>query len=74
MNYIIDQIQAHQLVIALFEQEAADGNDADLQGFARRTLPRLEFQLLSLKSLQAAGNADVEQHPSRTLGVLVFET
>ena len=44
-KYISQQTQAHKDTIALFEQEASNGSDATLKGWAAQTLPTLQGHL-----------------------------
>lgn len=53
-EYIAGQIMAHQDAIALFTEEAANGSDADLQAFAKKTLPTLRHHLKVLQALQGS--------------------
>ncbi|MBX8608329.1 DUF4142 domain-containing protein [Pseudomonas cichorii] len=49
--YINNQVTAHEETIALFEEEAANGEDADLKAFAADTLPKLKEHLMHAKEL-----------------------
>ncbi len=53
-NFVVGQIQAHQVAIALYREEATTGADTDLQEFARDTLRTLRRRLLALQSLQSS--------------------
>ncbi len=41
-DYLKSQLPAHRQVLALFQTEAAGGQNADLVGFAKRTIPTIE--------------------------------
>lgn len=43
--YIVNQVNAHKAAIALYEEEAAQGNNSRIRGWAKEMLPRLEMQL-----------------------------
>jgi putative membrane protein len=53
-EYVSTQIKAHQDAIALFTDEASGGSDADLQAFAKKTLPTLQHHLKALQALQSS--------------------
>jgi putative membrane protein len=53
-HFVVGQIRAHQVAIALYRQEASTGADTDLQEFARNTLPTLRRRLLALQSLRSS--------------------
>jgi putative membrane protein len=53
-GYIAEQIKAHQDAIALFEQQANSGTDADLKAFAAAQLPALRDHLREAETLQRA--------------------
>ncbi|AHF66481.1 MULTISPECIES: DUF4142 domain-containing protein [Pseudomonas] len=57
--YANNQVKAHEEAIALFEEEAANGEDAELKAFAADTLPKLKEHLVHAKELAKAhgGNA-----------------
>ncbi len=44
-QYLTTELTDHQKAIALFKQEADQGNDAELKAFAAKTLPTLEDHL-----------------------------
>jgi putative membrane protein len=46
-------VQDHQAAVVLFQQEAADGNDADIKNWAARMLPILEKHLRSAQDILA---------------------
>lgn len=51
-GYVAEQIKAHQDAIALFEQQASRGADADLKAFAAAQLPALREHLRQAEELQ----------------------
>jgi predicted outer membrane protein len=51
-KYVSHQIKAQEDAISIYEEEAANGADTDLQEFARKALPSLHGDLLALQSLQ----------------------
>jgi predicted outer membrane protein len=53
-HFISRQIRTQQRAIALYEEEAINGADTDLQEFARETLPNLQRALVSLQSLRSS--------------------
>jgi putative membrane protein len=52
--YANNQVVAHEQTIELFRKEAASSKDADLQAFAKETLPKLEHHLKMAQDLAAA--------------------
>ena len=48
---MIVQQQAHEEAVALFEQYARDGDNADLTAWAAKTLPHLKEHLAMAKRL-----------------------
>ncbi|MGH8417760.1 MAG: DUF4142 domain-containing protein [Pseudomonas sp.] len=56
--YANNQVKAHEATIALFEDEAANGKDADLKAFATETLPKLKAHLTKAKALAEAHGGD----------------
>lgn len=50
-QYFKDQLGAHEDAVSLFERYAEDGDDAQLQAFARQTLPTLKLHLEMVKEL-----------------------
>jgi putative membrane protein len=44
-EYMNEMLKDHQKAVSLFEQEARDGQDPDLKGFAAKTLPTLREHL-----------------------------
>lgn len=53
-HFVVSQIRAHHVAIALYREEATTGADTDLQEFARNTLPTLLRRLLALQSLRSS--------------------
>ena len=47
-------MKAHEATIKLFEDEAANGKDAELKAFATQTLPKLKEDLSHAKELAKA--------------------
>jgi putative membrane protein len=56
--YANNQVKAHEATIALFEEEASNGKDADLKAFAVATLPKLKDHLAHAKALAKAHGGD----------------
>ncbi|MBX8485491.1 DUF4142 domain-containing protein [Pseudomonas cichorii] len=56
--YANNQVKAHEEAIALFEDEAANGEDAELKAFAADTLPKLKEHLVHAKELAKAHGGD----------------
>ncbi len=56
--YANNQVKAHEATIKLFEDEAANGKDAELKAFATQTLPKLKEHLLHAKELAKAHGGD----------------
>ena len=52
-GFVEAQVKAHQEAIALFEQEATSGADAELKAFAQKQLPGLRNHLKQAQDLQA---------------------
>lgn len=52
-GFIDAQVKAHQEAIALFEKQAKDGDDNDLQAFAEKHLPGLRSHLKQAQELQS---------------------
>ncbi len=50
-EYLKQQLSAHKEAVALFEEEAKNGKDADLRAFAEKTLPKLREHLKEVTSL-----------------------
>lgn len=50
-----DQLRAHQQAVALFRQEANNGKDPALKGFAQQTLPILQRHLQMAQTLNTNG-------------------
>ena len=51
--FIDAMVASHRAAIAKFKKEAADGDDLDVVGFARATLPKLEEHLALALQLQS---------------------
>jgi putative membrane protein len=60
--YANNQVKAHEATIKLFEEQAADGEDADLKAFASDTLPKLREHLTHAKELAAATGGDTAKN------------
>jgi putative membrane protein len=56
--YANNQVKAHEAAVKLFEEEAAGSEDAQLQAFAKETLPKLKEHLAKAKELAAAHGGD----------------
>ncbi|MFS2156661.1 DUF4142 domain-containing protein [Pseudomonas sp. Pseusp122] len=56
--YANNQVKAHEDAVKLFEEEAAGSEDAQLQAFAKETLPKLKEHLAKAKELAAAHGGD----------------
>jgi putative membrane protein len=59
-SYANNQVKAHEQTIAIFEKEAKDSKDAELQAFAKTTLPKLHAHLEAAKKLAAAHGGDAK--------------
>jgi putative membrane protein len=58
--YAKDMVKDHTKDVALFQKEGSRGADADLKGFAQKTLPTLQEHLSMARSLQgASGNGNM---------------
>ncbi len=51
--YMADMLKDHQKDVAEFRKESKFGKDADIQGFATKTLPTLEEHLKMAHDIQA---------------------
>lgn len=60
--YANNQVKAHEATIALFEEQAANGEDAELKAFASETLPKLKEHLVHAKELAAATGGDTAKN------------
>jgi len=49
--YMAGQVKDHEVTVALFEKEAKGGQDADLKGWAKNTLPHLRTHLKMAKQI-----------------------
>jgi putative membrane protein len=52
-SYVSGMIKDHEHTIALFEREAASGQDPDAKAFAAATLPTLRMHLQKIQSIAA---------------------
>ncbi len=53
--YVSNQVNAHEMTVKLFQQEAQSGQDADLKAFASRTLPTLEDHCSQITNIENKG-------------------
>ncbi len=60
--YANNQVKAHETTIALFEEQAANGEDAELKAFASQMLPKLKEHLTHAKELAAATGGDTAKN------------
>ena len=51
-------LDAHKTDIKLFQKESANGKDADVRGFATKTLPTLKEHLAAAEKLKGEGKAN----------------
>ncbi|MDD2051077.1 DUF4142 domain-containing protein [Pseudomonas putida] len=56
--YVVHQIEAHEAMIKLFQQQAEDPEVPALQELVRQTLPTLEMHLAMAKKLQMTHRQD----------------
>jgi len=54
-NYMDQMVKDHKEAVALFEKEAATGEDARLKAFAQQTLPTIKMHLEMAEKLAAKG-------------------
>lgn len=59
--YANNQVKAHEATIKLFEEEVADGKDAELKAFATQTLPKLKHHLTEAQALAKKHGGDAAQ-------------
>ncbi len=52
-SYVAEQVEAHQKTLALFQREAANGQNPGLKSLARFALPTLQQHITEAKELQA---------------------
>lgn len=55
--YMADMVEDHVKDVAAFEREASSGKDADIQAFARKTLPTLKEHLTLAREAAKKANA-----------------
>ena len=48
--YMASRIKAHEMMLKLFQREAANGKDADLKAFAETTVPAIEKHITMAKA------------------------
>jgi putative membrane protein len=58
-NYITMMVADHKKTIAIFENAAANAQDADVKAFAVKTLPKLKQHLTSVESIATKMNLTV---------------
>ena len=51
LDYLHNQVAAHQAQLELFQQEVSDGTDADLKAFAAQTIPVIQRHLAQAQRL-----------------------
>jgi putative membrane protein len=49
--YLHDQVAGHTMAVTLFQNEIANGQDADIKGFAQQTLPIIQSHLRDARRL-----------------------
>ena len=59
--FVRKMVSDHRKAAALFQQEAQQGKDPQVQAFARKTLPVIEHHLAMAKALNKGGNAPVAE-------------
>lgn len=60
-QYMQGQLDDHQTMLALFQQEAQNGTDPDVKAFAAQTVPSLQQHLAELQRMPAASPARASQ-------------
>jgi putative membrane protein len=55
-QYVKAQLDGHEEAVALFEKQAKDGKDADLKGWAEKTLPTLKDHMKIVRDLSKPGD------------------
>ena len=53
-DYIRGQVASHQAAVKVYQDEIANGQDADLKAFASSTLPTIQAHLRTARSLSGA--------------------
>lgn len=61
--YVQGQVDAHRTAVSLFEQQVAQGQDADLKQFAQQTLPTLKQHLQHAQDMRT-GQATAANQPA----------
>jgi putative membrane protein len=56
-DYVADTVAAHQQTVQLFQDEAKNGQNPDVKGFAQRTLPIIQHHLQMAQQLAAKGTS-----------------
>jgi putative membrane protein len=59
-NYVTMMVADHKKTIAIFENAAANAQDADIKAFATKTLPKLRQHLASIQSIATNMNLAVK--------------
>ncbi|BAY32210.1 outer membrane protein [Nostoc carneum NIES-2107] len=65
-QYMSHMVQDHEKTVALFQQEAQEGQDAEVKAFATQTLPILQDHLQQAQSLANPGGATSTPTPGTT--------
>ena len=60
--YANNQVVAHEQTIKLFEEEAANGKDAELKAFATKMLPKLKMHHEHAKKMAAAHGGEAAKN------------
>jgi len=61
--YARAQVESHEEAVALFEKQAKEGKDADLKGFAEKTLPTLRKHLDMARDMAKSVGAGKDKDP-----------
>jgi len=56
-DYVADTVAAHQQTVQLFQDEAKNGQNPDVKGFAQKTLPVIQHHLQMAQQLAAGGTS-----------------